>query len=69
MTKNPTLSGEEISALMHELRDQEPRGGRPPGTARPFAFGNEASRPMSAHRRGPRPSAMCEQNASPRGSA
>ena len=48
MSKNPTLSGEEISALMHELRDQEPRGGRAPGTARPFAFGTEAARPMSA---------------------
>jgi flagellar motor switch protein FliM len=48
MSQNPTLSGEEISALMHELRDQEPRGGRAPGTARPFEFGNEASRPMSA---------------------
>jgi flagellar motor switch protein FliM len=48
MTKNPTLSGEEISALMHELRDQEPKGGRAPGTARPFAFGSEAARPMSA---------------------
>ena len=48
MSSQPTLSGEEISALMSELRDQEPRGGRAPGTVRPFAFGNEAARPMSA---------------------
>lgn len=48
MSNDPTLSGEEISALMSEIRDQEPRGGRPPGTARPFAFGSDAARPMSA---------------------
>lgn len=46
MTKDPTLSGEEISALMSEAR--EPRAGGASGPARPFAFGGEAPRTMSA---------------------
>lgn len=48
MTQEPTLSGEEISALMSELRDGEPRGAGSSGPARPFAFGGEAGRPMAA---------------------
>ena len=48
MSKQPTLSGEEISALMSELREEEPSGGRAPGTVRSFAFGSEAARPMSS---------------------
>jgi flagellar motor switch protein FliM len=46
MTKDPTLSGEEISALMSEA--QPPREGGASGPARPFAFGGEAPRTMSA---------------------
>ena len=46
MTQDPTLSGEEISALMSEAR--EPRQGGASGPARPFAFGGEAPRTMSA---------------------
>lgn len=48
MSNQPTLSGEEISALMSELREDEPRGGGATGAARPFAFGGEAARPMSS---------------------
>jgi flagellar motor switch protein FliM len=48
MTQEPTLSGEEISALMSEPRDGEPRGPGASGPTRPFAFGGEAGRPMSA---------------------
>jgi len=46
MTQDPTLSGEEISALMSEAR--APREGGESGPARPFAFGSEAPRTMSA---------------------
>src|SRR4051812_44071098 len=46
MTQDPTLSGEEISALMSEA--QAPREGGASGPARPFAFGGEAPRTMSA---------------------
>jgi flagellar motor switch protein FliM len=46
MTQDPSLSGEEISALMSEA--QEPRQGGASGPARPFAFGGEAPRTMSA---------------------
>ena len=46
MTQDPTLSGEEISALMSEAH--EPRRGGASGPARPFAFGGEAPRTMSA---------------------
>src|SRR5687768_11928641 len=48
MSKKTTLSGEEISALMSGMRDQEPAGGGVPGAARAFSFGNEAVRPMTA---------------------
>jgi flagellar motor switch protein FliM len=48
MSDQPTLSGEEISALMSELRDEEPHSGRAGGTVRSFAFGGEAARPMSS---------------------
>ena len=46
MTQDPTLSGEEISALMSEAR--APAEGGASGPARPFAFGAEAPRTMSA---------------------
>src|SRR3954453_21157506 len=46
MTQDPTLSGEEISALMSEA--QEPRQGGASGPAPPSAFGGEAPRTMSA---------------------
>ena len=46
MTQDPSLSGEEISALMSEAA--EPRQGGASGPARPFAFGGEAPRTMSA---------------------
>lgn len=46
MTQDPTLSGEEISALMSEAR--APGQGGASGPARPFAFGAEAPRTMSA---------------------
>ncbi len=46
MSQDPNLSGEEISALMSEA--QPPREGGASGPARPFAFGGEAPRTMSA---------------------
>ena len=46
MTQDPTLSGEEISALMSEARP--PSEGAASGPARPFAFGGEVPRTMSA---------------------
>lgn len=46
MTQDTSLSGEEISALMSEAR--EPRQGGASGPARPFAFGGEVPRTMSA---------------------
>lgn len=46
MTQDPNLSGEEISALMSEA--EGPRAGGASGPARPFAFGGEAPRTMSA---------------------
>jgi len=46
MTQDPTLSGEEISALMSE--PEAARAGGASGPARPFAFGAEAPRTMSA---------------------
>ena len=48
MSNQPTLSGEEISALMSELREDEPRKDRASGTVRSFAFGSDAGRPMPA---------------------
>lgn len=47
MTDQSTLSGEEIAALMSELRDNGPRAGGS-GETRPFAFGADAARPMLA---------------------
>lgn len=47
MTQDPSLSGEEISALMSEPRSG-PHDGGASGPARPFAFGGEAKRTMSA---------------------
>jgi flagellar motor switch protein FliM len=47
MSKKTDLSGEEISALMSGL-EKEPGGGRASGAPRPFSFGADASRPMSA---------------------
>lgn len=46
MTQDPSLSGEEISALMSE--PETAREGGASGPARPFAFGGEAPRTMSA---------------------
>src|SRR3954468_1314088 len=46
MTQDPSLSGEEISALMSE--PEAARAGGASGPARPFAFGGEAPRAMSA---------------------
>jgi flagellar motor switch protein FliM len=48
MTKQSTLSGEEIAALMNGLRDQESTSGAAPGVVRPFAFGGEVHRSVSA---------------------
>src|SRR5688500_1908230 len=48
MTKESTLSGEEIAALMNGLRDQEGTASAAPGTVRPFAFGGEVRRSVSA---------------------
>lgn len=48
MTDQTSLSGEEISALMSEPREREPRGSGSSGPARPFTFGSEAARPMAA---------------------
>ena len=48
MSNDPTLSGEEISALMSEARGGPAQGGDASGTTRPFAFGGEARRTMSA---------------------
>jgi flagellar motor switch protein FliM len=48
MSHDPTLSGEEISALMSEAREGSAAGGAAPGSTRPFAFGGEARRTMSA---------------------
>jgi flagellar motor switch protein FliM len=46
MTQDPTLSGEEISALMSE--PEAAREGGASGPARPFAFGGDPPRTMSA---------------------
>jgi flagellar motor switch protein FliM len=46
MSQDPSLSGEEISALMSEARGS--REGGASGPARPFAFGGEVPRTMSA---------------------
>lgn len=48
MTQDPTLSGDEISALMSGARSRETGGEAGSGPARPFAFGNEARRTMPA---------------------
>jgi flagellar motor switch protein FliM len=48
MSHDPSLSGEEISALMSEAREGSAQGGAASGTTRPFAFGGEARRTMSA---------------------
>lgn len=46
MSKKPDLTGEEISALMGDAQGAGSRG--PDGSARPFPFGGEASRPTPA---------------------
>jgi flagellar motor switch protein FliM len=46
MTDQPTLSGEEISALMGGAQG-DPEGAGPSGAARPFPFGGDAGRPMA----------------------
>jgi len=49
MTQDPTLSGDEISALMSGAQSRDTGEGEPSaGPARPFAFGNEARRTMPA---------------------
>ncbi len=48
MTDQPTLSGEEIAALMSELKDGGSRRAGPGGSPRAYAFGSDAARPMSA---------------------
>lgn len=47
MTNEPTLSGEEISALMSGAQGAEPDGSAPASAARPFPFGGDAGRPMA----------------------
>lgn len=47
MSDNPSLSGEEIAALIDEIRDGSEALGAS-AAARPFAFGTEAGRPTSA---------------------
>ncbi len=47
MTDQPTLSGEEIAALMTEFRDNGPRAGGS-GEARSFAFGADSGGPVPA---------------------
>lgn len=46
MSKKPTLTGEEISALMGDAQGAGSRGAD--GSARPFPFGGEAGRPTPA---------------------
>ncbi|MGZ8348557.1 MAG: flagellar motor switch protein FliM [Allosphingosinicella sp.] len=48
MTDQPTLSGDEIAALMTELHEQPAKAEGPSATPRPFAFGSDAARPMNA---------------------
>jgi flagellar motor switch protein FliM len=48
MTDQPTLSGDEIAALMNELHEPPARSEGASATPRPFAFGSDAARPMNA---------------------
>lgn len=48
MTEQPTLSGDEIAALMSELHDHPAKSEGTPATPRPFTFGSDAARPMNA---------------------
>lgn len=48
MTEPPTLSGDEIAALMNELHEHPTKSEGVSPTPRPFAFGSDAARPMNA---------------------
>ncbi len=48
MTQDPTLSGDEISALMSGARSRTSDGDTGSGAAQPFAFGSEGRRTMPA---------------------
>jgi flagellar motor switch protein FliM len=48
MIEQPTLSGDEIAALMSELHDHPAKDEGTPATPRPFTFGSDAARPMNA---------------------
>jgi flagellar motor switch protein FliM len=48
MSEQPTLSGDEIAALMNELHEQPSKSGGASATPRPFAFGSDAARPTNA---------------------
>lgn len=48
MSENSTLSGEEMSALMHEIGAHQPDGHSADAVPKPYTFGSEALRPMSA---------------------
>lgn len=48
MTEPPTLSGDEIAALMNELHEHPTKTEGVSHSPRPFAFGSDAARPMNA---------------------
>jgi flagellar motor switch protein FliM len=48
MTEPPTLSGDEIAALMNELHEPPTKTEGVSHSPRPFAFGSDAARPMNA---------------------
>ncbi|WP_129794311.1 flagellar motor switch protein FliM [Sphingosinicella sp. CPCC 101087] len=48
MTEPPTLSGDEIAALMNELHEPPAKPEGASHSPRPFAFGSDAARPMNA---------------------
>ena len=47
MTEPPTLSGDEIAALMNELHEHPTKTEGVSHSPRPFAFGSDAARPMN----------------------
>ena len=47
MTDQPSLSGQEIAALMNELHESGPKVNGASAPPRPFTFGSDAARPMS----------------------
>lgn len=48
MNDQPTLSGDEIAALMDELHEGTPKNDVTARKARPFTFGGDAAQPMNA---------------------